>query len=189
MTRTRTLALALLVPVAVGVGSCAPAPDTSQLTKITTPDYLAWEGKGTTDNPGVHTFLEKRCGTLDCHGQLGRPFRLFSQNGLRAVSDAGDVSGGAPDTADEIYTNYLSAIGLQPEEMSRVVSGDDPPTDLLLVAKPTEYMGTTHKGGQVINVGDVSYNCLVTWLTFTEPVTAEERATDAMYCAAAAAIP
>jgi hypothetical protein len=174
-----------LAVVAAAVGSCAPTPDTSQMTTITTPDYLAWEGSKT--NPGVHTFLEKRCGTLDCHGQVGRPFRLFSQDGLRATNDSGIVSGVQPDTPSEIYSNYLAAIGLQPEEMSRVVSGQDPPTELLLVTKPT--MMETHKGGQVIVPGDVSYRCLTTWLTFNEPVTAEERQTNEADCVAAAAIP
>jgi hypothetical protein len=194
VTLTHRLALAtLLASGGALIGSCAATPSTSQVTTIVAPDYRAFEGNPkaplTAPVPGVHTFLERRCGTLDCHGQVGRPFRLFSQNGLRALNDSGIVSGelSQPDTPEEVYANYLAAIGLQPEEMSRVVSGDDPPTDLLLVTKPTAM--DVHKGGQVITVGDVSYVCLTTWLTLSSPATASERSANAAACAAAAAIP
>ena len=172
--------------VVFGLGSCAATPDTSQETVILTPDYETFAGKG--KDVGVHIFLERRCGTLDCHGQVGRPFRLFSQYGLRASFDggvdAGYVTGGEPDTAQEIYSNYLAAIGLQPEETSRVVAGDDPPTDLLLVAKPLDLQ--VHKGGQQISMGDVSYKCLTLWLTL-EPHASRDAVNAA--CNAAALIP
>jgi hypothetical protein len=185
----RAFLLALVVAAGIAaVASCAPTPDTTAATTILTPDFNEFAGS-TSDaatDPGVHVFLERRCGTLDCHGQVGRPFRLFSQDGLRPA-DAGLVSGGAPDTPAEVYSNYLSAIGLQPEETSRVVAGDDPPTDLLLVIKPTGL--ATHKGGTVFNVNDVSYDCLTGWLTSNSPPTAMQRQTVAMNCAAAALIP
>jgi hypothetical protein len=163
----RTLSLVAVAAgvVALGAVSCAATPDVSQETVILTPDYATFAGSGM--NVGVHTFLEHRCGTLDCHGQVGRPFRLFSQDGLRAANDAGIESGGAPDTPGEVYANYLSAIGLQPELISQIVAGDVPLSqiddDLLLVAKPLDLQ--VHKGGQQISVGDVSYDCLTGWLT------------------------
>jgi hypothetical protein len=169
----------------LAVASCVGAPDTTEVTQVLTPDYEAFAGGG--KNAGVHTFLEHRCGTLDCHGQLGRPFRLFSQYGLRAVNDSGIVSGIQADTPDEIYSNYLSAVGLQPEEMSRVVAGDDPVTDLLLVTKPTAM--DTHKGGQVISVGDESYVCLTSWLTLLPSAKPEVRQANADACNLAAMIP
>jgi hypothetical protein len=190
MSRVILLSLALAAG-AVTVASCAATPNTSATTTILTPDYAEFAGS-TTDaasDPGVHAFLERRCGTLDCHGQVSRPFRLFSQNGLRLANDSGIVSGGQPDTPEEIYNNYLSAIGLQPEETSRVVAGDDPPTDLLLVTKPSTYMMETHKGGQVIEMGDVSYDCLTTWLTSNSPPTAAQKQLVSADCAQAALIP
>jgi hypothetical protein len=171
--------------VVAGSGSCAPVPDNTRVTTILTPDYDAFAGNAM--NAGVHTFLERRCGTLDCHGQVGRPFRLFSQNGLRANNDSGVVSGDQPDTPQEVYSNYLSAVGLQPEEMSRVVAGDDPVTDLLLVTKPTAM--ETHKGGQVISVGDTSYVCLTGWLMLLPEANAGERAALAAVCNQAAMVP
>jgi hypothetical protein len=178
------LAVSLL---ALGAASCVSIPDVNRTTTILTPDYDTFAGDK--NNAGVHSFLEHRCGTLDCHGQVGRPFRLFSQDGLRAVNDGGLIVSGdnIPDTPGEIYSNYVSAIGLQPEEMSRVVAGDDPVTDLLLITKPTAL--ETHKGGEVITVGDVSYRCLTTWLTLTPKASAADRATNEADCNAAAMIP
>jgi len=79
--------------------------------------------------------------------------------------------------------------------MSRVVAGDDPVTDLLLVMKPTAAPGTitvplaTHKGGAVISMGDVSYLCLTGWLTLKPNATASERLANTTACNQAAAIP
>jgi hypothetical protein len=170
--------------VALGMVSCAATPDVSAETVILTPDYSTFAGGGM--NLGVHTFLEHRCGTLDCHGQVGRPFRLFSQDGLRAA-DSGVETGGAADLPGEVYANYLAAIGLQPEETSRVVAGDDPVTDLLLVAKPLDLQ--VHKGGQQISVGDVSYDCLTEWLTLLPRATSTERAGVNAKCNKAGLIP
>jgi len=167
------LAAGLVALGTLGAVSCAATPDTDAETVILTPDYATFAGSGM--NLGVHTFLEHRCGTLDCHGQVGRPFRLFSQNGLRAANDAGIESGGGPDTPGEVYSNYLSAIGLQPELMSQVVAGDLPlsqiETTLLLVAKPLDLQ--VHKGGQQISVGDVSFDCLTGWLTLLPKANAD----------------
>ena len=48
-------------------------------------------------NQGVDAFMEKRCGALDCHGQIGRPLRIYSSNGLRMQ----DGPNGARDTRDD----------------------------------------------------------------------------------------
>ena len=75
----------------------------------------------------VSPVFERRCGTLDCHGQVGRPLRIYSGLGLRLPNDAGDTPGNGATTPDEITNNYRAVIGLEPEEMSRVVAGADPP--------------------------------------------------------------
>ena len=126
---------------------------------ITGPDFVEFAAS----SGGVHTFLERRCGTLDCHGQTGRPFHLFSTGGLRLPNDAGIVSGLGSDTPEEIYANYQALVGLQPEETTLVVKGIDPPTALLIVAKPLALQ--THKGGAVLAVGDPGDLCLESWLT------------------------
>src|SRR5580704_4256481 len=98
-----------------------------RVTTILAPD----QGQFTTVSP----VFERRCGTLDCHGQVGRPLRIYSGLGLRLPNDAGNTPGNGATTPDEITDNYRAVIGLEPEEMTRVVAGEDPPRTLLILAK------------------------------------------------------
>jgi hypothetical protein len=144
-------------------GSCASAPDTGRTTTIATPDYNQFKGTG--QMAGVDQFLEKRCATLDCHGQVGRPLRLYSRTGLRFPDPDVQISPGGPGTTEEEYqANFQSVVGLEPEQMSRVVVDptNNPPQTLLLVKKPRAM--ERHKGGQVIIAGDTGDLCLTSWL-------------------------
>jgi hypothetical protein len=143
--------------------SCADAPDPKRLTKILAPSQ--------TDFAVVSPFLERRCGSLDCHGSVGRPLRIFSGRGLRLPPerDAGAVYPGSSDTTEsERNANYRSVIGLEPELMSRVEAGKASPRDLLLLQKPLGLGDPVaqHKGGQVLaSQGDPGETCIVSWLT------------------------
>ena len=94
------------IPLAIAASAlalafgCTETPDANEQVVIKEPDFSQFAGDST--NPGVHTFLEQRCGTLDCHGQPGRAFRLYSAGGLRLPNDAGIFPGSAPDTPEEI---------------------------------------------------------------------------------------
>ncbi len=165
--RVGIAALALGAGVAFVVATaCGPSPDSSRVTDIFTTDnaFEQFVGKNeqTQDGPGVEGFLEARCASLDCHGQVGRPLRVFSQNGLRIVDEAGNVSGGNGTTFDEMFANYTAAISVQPELTSQVFAGGADPTSLLLMRKPLQ--AERHKGGQIIVAGDDGYNCLYGWL-------------------------
>jgi hypothetical protein len=141
------IALALLA------SACAAAPDDGARVAIISPDSATF--------PPVAAFLEHRCGTLDCHGQIGRNLRLYGYDGLRL--DAADVSGGQPTTSDEIEADRRSVVGLEPELMAAVVADAGArPERLTLVrkARGTEH----HKGGALIMVGDAQDRCLVGWL-------------------------
>ncbi len=141
------------------------APDENAITEVTAPDYDAFKGVGVDGAllpAGVSRMLERRCGTLDCHGQTTRPLRIYGQNGLRFVEDGGDVPGVQPTTEIEHLANYQAVIGLQPEEMSRVTAGVDPPESLLLMRKPLQL--ERHKGGAVFVSGDNAYVCLASWM-------------------------
>jgi hypothetical protein len=112
--------------------------------------------------------LVRRCGTLDCHGQQGRPFRLYSQSGLRVrEKDASAATGQAAIpaiTQEEELRNYESLIGLEPEEFSRVLirRGADPET-LVLFRKPLGL--ESHKGGaDTLTRNSAFYRCLKGWL-------------------------
>lgn len=113
----------------------------------------------------VSALLEHRCGSLDCHGQVGRNLRLYGYEGLR-LAQAGDASrpsSTANTTGAEISENYLSVVGLEPELMSQVVhEGATNPLRLTLMRKPLGI--ENHKGGTVFVQGDTQYVCVTSWL-------------------------
>ena len=145
-----TLGAALLPFV---LPACASAPDGNARIAIVAPSAASF--------PAVATFLEQRCGTLDCHGQAGRSLRLYGFVGLRL--DPTDVPGGRATTTDEIDADYQSVVGLEPEILAAVVQdGGARPERLTLVrkARGTEH----HKGGALITPGDAQDRCLTSWL-------------------------
>jgi hypothetical protein len=160
------LAAAAIAGGIVATVACAGSPDPTAITEIFAPDYNQFKGAGATaTQAGVSRLLEKRCGTLDCHGQVGRPLRIYGQYGLRYVDPTADVldqPGLQPTTETEFVSNYQSVLGLQPEIMSLVVGGNDPPEALLLIRKPE--LLERHKGGPVFVSGDSAYQCITSWL-------------------------
>ncbi len=147
----------LLFAFAVG-WSCGP--DSKRTTRILAPDQTQFE-------TFVSPFLERKCATLDCHGQVGRPLRLYSGRGLRLPADGGVYPGSSDTTNFERTANFRSVIGLEPELLSRVEAAIAQPKDLLLLQKPLGLGDPTvsHKGGQVLApMGDPGEACLRTWL-------------------------
>lgn len=136
---------------------------------------------GTFRTAGVTTVFEKRCGSLDCHGNPGRNMRIYSSRGLRLPNDAGLSVGVGDTTLDEITANYQSIMTLEPEQTNKVLDGEDPNT-LLVLKKPLAV--ESHKGGQTIRQGDDAANCILSWLKedLTSPV-------DKNACAQAAIFP
>lgn len=126
----------------------------------------------------VSPVLEKRCGTLDCHGKLARPLRIYGQGGLRLATaeeindfnvarENETYSGGKATTDEEIEANWRSVCGLEPEMMARVVSGEEDPLKLIFLSKPIGpdiEGGTTHKGGAVFIKGGPGFDCVRSWL-------------------------
>jgi hypothetical protein len=159
-----TLPVAALCALAFGATSCASTPDEQRPTNVLAPDFAQFTGNQ--NQVGVSLFLERRCGSLDCHGQVGRPLRIYSQRGLRlpvAPPAPPNVPGLAATTADELLANYQAVVALEPEELSRVVAaGGEAPERLMLLRKPRA--SERHKGGAVIVVGDSGDRCLTTWL-------------------------
>lgn len=170
MMRALFLPLAALSAAAfVALGGACGSFDQNAITEVTAPNFSEFSANGVAADGaatvGVDAVLEKRCGTLDCHGQMGRPLRIFGQYGLRLISqDAANLPGVQPTTSTELVANYQSVIGLQPELMTEVVQGNAPPTVLLLLRKPLQL--ERHKGGQVFHAaGDPAYDCIVSWLS------------------------
>jgi hypothetical protein len=109
----------------------------------------------------VHDVLQTSCGTLDCHGQLGRSLRLYGGRGLRLRPT--DNPADDPTTHEEYDQSYWSVIGLEPEVLSDVVTDHgQTPERLTLVRKAREL--EHHKGGRLFVAGDRRDRCLTSWL-------------------------
>ena len=142
--------------LAASVTACA-GPDKGELErKVSTR-----AAPGSFRTAGVTTVFERRCGSLDCHGSIGRNLRIYSQNGLRLPNEAGLRPGQGETTLDEITANYQSLLTLEPEQTNKVLDGADPNT-LLILKKPLEL--EKHKGGPAIRKGDDAERCIISWL-------------------------
>jgi hypothetical protein len=154
MTRRLALLLVSFASVAIALGSACsqPAPDARVVEA--TPDTASF--------PAVAMVLIHSCGSLDCHGTVGRNLRLYGDTALRyAPTDVPSVL--LPTTGDEVTQDYASVVGLEPEIMSQVVaSGGASPERLTFVRKAR---GTeSHVGGAVVVGGDPRDTCITTWL-------------------------
>ena len=144
------VASALLVVLA---GCSAPPPD-GRYDPQALPDRVAF--------PPVAELLVVRCGSLLCHGTVGRNMRLYGSAGLR-LSPGDRPLVPTCDTPDEVDQDYESVVSLEPEAMSAVVAaGGANPEQLTMVRKAR---GTeAHKGGAIWTQGDDSDTCLTSWL-------------------------
>jgi hypothetical protein len=145
-----------------GASSCASAPDSGRLTQVIEPDFAAYRDH-------VDVYLGRRCGTLDCHGQQGRGYRIYGREGFRdytyQVDDAGLVSGQQPTVPQEVLANFQALIALEPEEMSRVMARQgerEAVQRLVFVRKPLRL--ERHKGGPAMAEDDPGYRCIEAWL-------------------------
>ncbi len=116
--------------------------------------------------PLVSQLVERRCGTLDCHGQPGRSLRIYGRYGLRKPSKVDSpsyVPGGlTPTTQEELDANYHSLCGLEPEKMADVVAKKAKVDTLTIVRKPR--LTEAHKGGRVLPENSDGDKCFVSWI-------------------------
>ncbi len=146
-------AIASVAAAAVTLFACSAPPADARYTQTTLPDSASFSP--------VAELLDVRCGTLDCHGTAFRNLRLYGSSGLR-LSESDRPFVPLCDTAGELTQDYLSVVGLEPEEMSAVAAGGDPALlTMVRKARGTE----AHKGGQVWTKGDSSDSCLTSWLS------------------------
>jgi hypothetical protein len=109
----------------------------------------------------VGDMLQAMCGSLDCHGQVGRNLRLYGARGLRF--DPNDNAAENPTTPREYDESYWSVIGLEPEIIGQVVrEAGAAPERLTLVRKARQL--EKHKGGTLMMPGDARDRCLLSWL-------------------------
>ncbi len=147
--------IVLIGLVALSLTACKP-DDLGDRVTMVCPDRQIF-------NDHVSELMERRCGTLDCHGNDYRPMRLYGELGLRHSREI-NQSGGNATTTYERYSNYLSVCGIEPEKTADVAL--DPAgqsvNQLLLVLKARGKEG--HKGGKVFNPFDDADLCVVGWL-------------------------
>lgn len=111
--------------------------------------------------PLVADALQPGCGTLDCHGQIGRNLRLFGARGLRL--DPRHNSAEEATTDAEYAASFRSVTGLEPETLDAVVRrGGAAPEDLTLLRKAGG--SERHRGGVQLLPGDPLDRCLRSWL-------------------------
>jgi hypothetical protein len=123
----------------------------------------------------VGDYLEHRCGSLDCHGQVGRNLRIWGCEGMRLDPKAIPVCsvplGGSPTTPAEHQATYRSLVGLEPTVMSTVVADHGAHPELLTFVRKARGL-EAHKGGVLITPGDDQDVCITTWLAGQTDVTA-----------------
>jgi hypothetical protein len=139
--------------------SCASPPDKDRFTDILEPDFETYV-------QNVDSYLTRRCGSLDCHGEPGRAYRIYSREGYRlySIEDGGLVSGQQPTRPEEQRANYQALVALEPEEMSRLMARQgENPNLLLFLRKPLKL--ERHKGGAAMAEDDPGYRCVVSWLS------------------------
>lgn len=158
----------LVLLTGMTVLACSKVDD-DKVTNVVGPDRAQFTA--------VQTYLEHRCGSLDCHGTMYRNFRVWGSDGMRL--EIGYVPGGAATTKAEIEATYQSLVELEPEKMQLVVSQKGAqPERLTWIRKPRGL--EKHVGATIMNAGDPRDRCLVSWL---------EGTTDKTACRAALALP
>lgn len=158
------LAAWLTATGALVFGSACSSFDSSAISRTNLPD----RDQFITQN--VSLFMERRCGALDCHGQIGRPLRIFSSSGLRMNDGKNGARDVSATTMEERVANYFSVVGLEPEEITiardSAQNGQPRFTDFLLLLKPLgiDQGGVRHKGGSVLRSTDSGFDCMAFWI-------------------------
>ncbi len=165
MTANHTLRATLIAMAGAGAMaalasmSCAGTPDKNRVTDVILPDFDTYKNN-------VDLYLARRCGTLDCHGQPGRAYRIYSREGFRLYNqDAGLVSGQQPTTPEEVMANFQAIVSLEPEELNRVVASqgdEDALKRWIWIRKPLRL--ERHKGGPAMAEDDSGYKCVLAWM-------------------------
>ncbi|MEN9579068.1 MAG: hypothetical protein RJA70_2077 [Pseudomonadota bacterium] len=185
-----TTALALLG------AACGSSPNEERI--IAVPSYVDECDSAEPNAPPcfrqVSEPLEAHCGSLDCHGNTARYFRLFGWAGVRmedapalplpSASGTGVatipappaeepgpvlVPGGEQTTEEELLANYQAMVTLQPEVTSLVLARATDPGELEIISKGRG--AQHHKGGVAMRQGDQTDICLTGWFSgIAQPV-------------------
>lgn len=160
MTTSRAPLSVALLSVVLAMG-CASTPDdgSSPSLAVTGLDRASYEAL-------VQPVVERRCGSLDCHGKLPRGLRVYGENSLRLPNDAGLAVGNGKTTPAEAQATYASIVGLEPEKTSAFTAKSPRTSDeayaLVILSKPLER--ERHRGGISLRKGEPAEQCIRSWL-------------------------
>ncbi|MDB4939322.1 MAG: hypothetical protein JWP87_6294 [Labilithrix sp.] len=125
--------------------------------------------------PAVADLLDRRCGTLDCHGVTYRNLRIYGREGLRLASTDRPSSRPGTTTDAEYDATFESLVALEPETMSAVVSqAGAQPERLTFVRKARG--AEDHKGLAIWAEGSPEDLCVTSWLAGKTDVATCQRA-------------
>jgi hypothetical protein len=151
------------VGLTAAASSCRDNLDSSVINAC--PDPVVFQAS-------VSPYLERRCGTLDCHGASARPLRLYGRYGLRHPGE-NNVSGGVATTDLEKEANYFSVCNVDAEKMNEIAQNANIADESLLITKARD--AENHKGGKVVNeASDPGNDCLLGWLAGADPAKVEQ---------------
>jgi hypothetical protein len=185
----RWLRAAVIACVVLGAGACISEAERS------TGQPLCAPLEPIDDFRRVNNVLEKRCGTLDCHGDIARPFIVYGQSSFRRPGGETLPPPEGPMIADEYYPGgeattefellgtYQSICGLEPEKMDQVVKNVAADDTLTLVRKPR--LQEKHKGGQLWSIGSIDGDlCLLSWIhsSVGDPMAPDRETVDIEAC-------
>lgn len=158
-------AVAVAALLALGVSGCS-GDEYTGTEVFACPDKAAFTGispGGGDAVPAVSSYMERRCGTLDCHGSALIPMRLYGQLGRRHP-DEKNIPGGVATTPMELEANYGAVCSVEPEKMAEQAQSLGQTAETLLIVRKAR--GTEgHKGGALIIKGDSADSCILGWLS------------------------
>lgn len=100
----------------------------------------------------LQRYVGVRCGSLDCHGDMGRAMRVYAVDGLRITPDLR----GLPISDGEIAVNVevFESFAYETTEATK--------NQILLKALSTDAGGQAHEGNTIwLDTQDLGYRCLL----------------------------
>jgi hypothetical protein len=163
--KSRIAAAVVLFAALAGLSSGCLGDDATATQVFKCPSRASFTGEpegGGATMVAVSAFMERRCGTLDCHGSLYRPMRLLGRYGLRDPAQK-NITGGAATTAAELDANYAAVCNVEPEQMDKAAEDFGQSAEKLLILQKARGV-EGHKGGTIVSQGTPGDDCILGWL-------------------------